>query len=129
VLPAGGLAGYKNASSDLSLTLVASQNIVNDGTITSASTLTALAGGTITNASAVGAAARLARVGAAGELDLLAGTVANQGVVSSTAGDVDIAAPSLYAATARAFANGAVPAALPTNININNTSGTVAALA
>ncbi len=53
VLPSGGLPGYQNAIDDLSLTLVASQNIVNNGAITSAGSLTALAGGTITNARAV----------------------------------------------------------------------------
>ena len=61
VLPSGGLAGYSNAINDLSLTLVARENIVNNGAITSADNLTALAGGTITNAPAVGAQAGLAR--------------------------------------------------------------------
>jgi hypothetical protein len=50
VLPSGGLAGYQSAIKDLSLTLVARDNIVNDGAITSADNLTALAGHTITNA-------------------------------------------------------------------------------
>ena len=55
VLPSGGLPGYKNAINDLSLTLVASQNIVNNGAISSAANLTALAGGSITNAPLAGA--------------------------------------------------------------------------
>ena len=128
VLPSGGLPGYSNAINDLSLTLVASQSIVNNGSMTSASNLTALAGGTITNAPTVGAQAGLAREQAVGELNLLAPLVVNHGVVSSTSGDVNVAEPSIYASAALTYANGTLPAALSQNITINNTSGTIQAL-
>jgi hypothetical protein len=65
-------------------------------------------------------------VRAVGELDLLAPTVINHGAVSSTAGDVDIAVPSIYASAAT-IAYGAVPAGLSRNIDINNTSGSIQA--
>ena len=104
MLPSGGLAGYSNAINNLSLTLIAAHNIVNQGSITSAATLTALAGGTITNAPAVGAGAGAAFLQAVGDLNLLAPAVVNQGVVSSTAGNVNVDVPSIYAAAARAFA-------------------------
>ena len=65
---------------------------------------------------------------AVGELDLLSGMVANHGVVSSTAGNVDVAVQSIYAAAARPFADRNLPAGVPNNININNTSGIIQAL-
>ena len=128
VLPSGGLPGYQNAINNLSLALVASENIVNDGTITSAGNLTALAGGSITNAPGAGAPSGEASVQAVAELNLLSASVANQGVVSSTAGDVDIAVPSMYASAAAPFGSGSLPGVLPQNININNSSGTMRAL-
>src|SRR5262249_44976562 len=127
-LPPGGLDGYGNAINDLSLTLVAQHDIVNDGAITSANELTALAGGAVINAPTVGAPAGSARVQAVGDLDLLAPTVVNHGVVSSTAGDVNVAVPSIYASAARTFADGTLPAVLAHNININNTEGTTQSL-
>ena len=128
MLPSGGLPGYQNAINNLSLTLVASHNIVNNGAITSADNLTALAGGSITNAPTAGPAAGLPRVQAAGELNLLSGAVANQGVVSSSSGNVDLAVPSNYASAAGPFASGTLPGSLPQYITINNTSGTIQAL-
>jgi hypothetical protein len=128
VLPSRGLAGYRNAINDLSLTLVARDDIVNNGTITSANNLTTLAGGTMINVPAAGAQAGLARVQAVSELDLLAGAVVNHGIVSSTAGNIDVAVPSNYASGARSFVNAALPAVLPQIISINNTSGKIQAL-
>src|SRR5262249_34205134 len=126
-LPSGGLAGYSNAINNLSLKLVAMHDIVNNGTITSANKLTALAGGNLTNAPTAGTRAGLARVQTVGELNLLAPTVVNQGVLSSTAGDVNVAVPSIYASAARTIANGTLPAVLPQDLNIGDTSGAIQA--
>jgi hypothetical protein len=52
-LPSGGLMGYSNAINNLSLTIVASHNIVDNGAITSAGNLTARAGGTFSNQAVV----------------------------------------------------------------------------
>jgi hypothetical protein len=128
VLPSGGLPGYKSAIHDLSLTLVASQNIVNNGAISSAANLTAVAGGGITSAPVVGGPARQASVQAVGEVNLLSNSVVNHGVVTSTAGDVHVAGPSIYASAAAPFASSALSGVLPQNINIINTSGTIQAL-
>ena len=128
VLPAGGLAGYSNAINDLSLTLVAQHNVDNLGTITSASSLTFLAGGALTNESTTGANAGLGRVQAVADLNVLAAAVVNHGVASSTAGTVNIAVPSIYAADVSSFANGILPAVLPQTIDINNASGSIDAL-
>jgi hypothetical protein len=127
VLPSGGLAGYESAINDLSLTLAASQNIENNGAMTSAGNLTVLAGGTITNTPTAGASGG-ATLRANGELNLLSDTVANQGVVSSTAGNVDVAVPSIFASAAGPFAGAILPKVLSQNISINNTSGTIQAL-
>lgn len=129
MLPSGGLAGYGNAISDLSLTLIAQQNIINNGVITSGNELTALAGGTVTNASTVGDRAGSGSLQAVGELNVLAATVINHGVMSSTAGDVNVADPGMYASAGLRFANGILPAFFPQNININNTSGVIQAFA
>jgi hypothetical protein len=127
VLPSGGLPGHQNAINNLSLTLVASQNIVNDGTITSAGTVAAVAGGSIINTPTAGAPAGDASVRALGELNLLSDSIANQGVVWSTAGNIDVAVPSLYASAAAPFVSATLPGVLPQNININNTWGTISA--
>lgn len=127
VLPSGGLPGYDDAIDNLSLTLVASQDIVNNGVITSASNLTALAGGSITNASAAGSSADTARIQAVHDLDLLSGTVANHGVVSSTAGSIDIAVPSVYLAAALPFTGGSLPGSLQPTIRVDNSLGTIRA--
>ena len=127
VLPSGGLPGYDSAINDLSLTLAASQNLVNNGTITSAGGLTALAGGSITNAPTAGSTVPGPCLQASGELDLLSDTVANHGIMSSTAGNVDVAVPSIYASATRPFAGSILPALLPQSINISNTSGLIQA--
>jgi hypothetical protein len=128
VLPADGLEGYGDAIGNLSLTLIASGNFVNNGVITSAGDFTALTGGSITNAPAAGASAGSSRVQAAGEVNLLAPSIVNRDVVASTWGDVDFAVPSLYASIAGSFADDGLPAALPADIHIDNTYGTVSAL-
>ena len=65
VLPPGGLNGYSNAINNLSLTLDASQNIVDNGAIASAGDLTALAGGMFSNQAVVSTSG----AGAGGDAD------------------------------------------------------------
>src|SRR5262249_14920205 len=100
---------------------------VNNGAITSAGNLTVLAGGTLTNAPAGRVHAGPARVQAVGQLNLLAPTVVNHGVVSSTAGNVNVDEPSIGGTVAGTFAGGKLPAESSQNISINNASGTIKA--
>ena len=127
VLPAGGLPGYANAVHDLGLTLIAQHDVNNLGAITSAGGLTVLAGGTLTNDLTAGAHAGLGRVQAFAGLNLLAASVVNHGLESSTTGSVQIATPSIYTATVSAFANGSLPASMSQHIDVNNASGSIEA--
>ena len=128
VLPSGGLPGYSNAINNLSLTLVASTEYRQQRRHHQRRQPHRPGWRHHHQRTSRGSSAGLARMQAVGELDLLAATVVNHGVVSSTAGNVDVAVPSIYASAARPFADGTLPAALPQNININNTSGTIQAL-
>ncbi len=129
VLPASGLPGYTNALTNLSLTLVAITNIVNFGAITSAANLTTIAGGSITNMTAAGSP--LATMQAANNLNVLASTIVNQGALTSLAGNINLASPSMYAtgiAPVQQLVNSQMANSLASNINIDNTSGLIQAL-
>lgn len=76
VLPAGGIAGFGNAISNLSLSLTAAENIVNSGTISSAADLTLTAGGRITNSGN-------AILSAVNNVNIASGNVTNAGLVTA----------------------------------------------
>lgn len=131
VIPAGGIAGFENAIPNLSLTLLALQNIVNHGLISSANNLNLAAGGRITNAPDTGAAAATAALQALGSLNVLSNMVSNQGVIASQLGSVNIANPNLYTANINQLNilnNTHVVNTLANVVNINNTGGLIQAL-
>ncbi len=112
VLPAGVLAGFAGAVSNLSLNLNAINNIINAGIIKSAGSLTIAAGGSIVNSLPAGIAGPAPIMQAMGNLNLLSGTgnLVNTGAISSLAGNINIASQAAQ------------------NIIINNAGGTLAAL-
>src|SRR5439155_21450059 len=118
-LPNGGLPGISNAVTSLSLTLVAIQNIINQGTITSANNLTAIAGGSISNAAA-------GVMQAVNNLNLNATSIINQGVLSSLTANVSIA--NLNSMAIQQQLNTALAANVQNVLNINNAGGTIRAL-
>lgn len=124
VLPAGGILGYESAIPNLSLTLTAIQSIVNRGTISSANNLTMVAGGSISNISTSGS---LATLQAANNLNLLAPSIANSGLIVAQMGNVNLANPSVYTATVNQLGLN-IASTLGQIVNINNTSGIIQAL-
>ncbi len=126
VLPQSGLAGFSNAIPNLSLTLVALQNIVNQGTIRSANSLSLVAGGSISNTSVAGSSV-LASLQAANNVNVLSRAVANSGLISSINGAVNLANPSLYTTSVQQLGLN-LASSLPKFVNINNSGGTIEAL-
>ncbi len=95
VLPTTGLSGITNAVPNLSLTLIASNNITNAGGITSSGNLSLSAGSNITNSGAVTSAGNLSlnaggnivnsgAITSAGNLSALAGGTITNAVPSGT---------------------------------------------
>jgi hypothetical protein len=128
VLPAAGLAGFSNAIHNLSLTLIAVQNIVNRGTIMSANNLTAMAGGTIKNLPVSILGATPAIMQATSNLNVAAANIVNHGLMSSLMATLNIANPSVYTATVQQTLNTNIAGALSQNINVDNTTGIMQAL-
>lgn len=128
VLPQGGLAGYANAISNLSLTLMAVNDIVNMGTISSAGNLSMAAGGSIINALPSGVNGALPVMQAVNNLNVLASSVTNAGTMAALTGNINIANPSLYTATLAQAVNANLSSVLGSVINVNNTGGVLQAL-
>lgn len=107
VLPAQELSGMTSAVSALNLQLTALQNIVNAGKISSSGALSAVAGGSIINSGSN------AVMQAVNNINLVSGAanIINSGVISSLAGNVNLA--SLVAQ----------------NLTVNNIGGRLEALA
>lgn len=129
ILPTGGLPNYTNAIANLSLSLVAINDIVNYGNITSANNLTAIAGGSIFNVTQTGAAT--ATMQAVNNLSVLAANITNSGTLAALNGSINIANPSLYntaLASLQQSMSSNIASMLQNNININNTGGLIQAL-
>ena len=90
VLPAGGFSGLSNLNPNLSLTLTATNSILNQGQISSAANLT-LRSATLVSSSA-GLASTTAQITAAENVSLYSssGVVTNSGLISSTSGSVSL---------------------------------------
>jgi hypothetical protein len=114
ILPQGGLAGYSNLVSNLSLSLNAINNIVNAGAITSAGNLSLMAGGTITNASNI--SGMNAVMSAMGNLNLQASNIMNQGTMISQLANINAMTGSLNNSLGSMLA-------LNGNLNVQNLLG------
>lgn len=126
VLPDGGLPGISGAIGNLSLTLAAVQNIVNQGAILSAADLISIAGGSFSNSTAAGHAAPVMQ--AVGDMSVLASRIVNQGTIASLNGNVNIANPTQYSSIVAQQFPGLLAANLSNVININNVTGSIRAL-
>lgn len=108
ILPAGGLAGFSNLVSNLSLSLIATNLIANAGTISSANNLTVVAP-QIVNALPVNVAAALPTMSALGNLNIVSPNIINAGMMSSVS-NINIASQ------------------IANNILLNNVGGVLSAL-
>ncbi len=97
ILPTGGLAGYANAIPNLSLSLIAVNDIINAGTISSAANLNMFAGGQILNQATQGAVAPVMQ--AVNNLNLFSSNIINQGMIESLTANININNPATYTAT------------------------------
>ncbi len=90
ILPAGGLPGFSNAISNLSLTFNATHNFVNSGAVMSSANLSVNAGGSIINASNIAGVNPVMQ--AVNNINLYsgAGSIVNSGNISATAGNINI---------------------------------------
>ena len=95
-------------SSNSALNLIAANNIVNQGHIVSGGSLSFAAGNAIFNSSTTGVTSGI--INAASDVNLNAANLVNSGVITAGAGNINI-----YST-------------LPSNINFNNTGGTLSAL-
>lgn len=86
VLPQGGLTGFTNLVSSLSLTLNAINSITNYGTISSSGALTMTAGNSIVNASIANNLA--ATISAVNNVNMMAANISNQGQITSALHDI-----------------------------------------
>lgn len=116
VLPQGGLAGYSNAISNLSLSLSAINNIVNAGVISSAGTLSMTAGGSITNAANMAGISAVMQ--AMNNVNLNAASIVNSGLISSITGNINVASQLSDSAASQALQA----------LNVNNVGGIMQAL-
>lgn len=93
LLPSGGLVGYGNAISNLSLILNAQNNIVNAGSIISSGNLTAIAGGSIINALPTGMTGAVPVMQAINNINLIAGSgnILNSGLITSQLNNINLA--------------------------------------
>ncbi len=122
VLPNGGLPGYENALSNLNLTLVATQSLLNRGTISSAGSLSIFSAGSVSNNGSQ------AVMRAQNDLNILSPNIQNSGQIQSIAANVNLNAPSTLAAS--------ISNLLPTNwqslannsFSISGKDGTISAL-
>ncbi len=129
VLPTGGLAAYSTAITNLSLSLVAVNDIINHGTIASANNLTAIAGGSILNVTQLGSTTAVMQ--ATNNLSVLASSITNSGTLAAINGNINLANPSLYTAALASIQQSMstnLATVLQNNISINNTGGLIQAL-
>jgi hypothetical protein len=110
ILPAGGINGFDNLVSQLSLTLTAVNSIINQGVISSSGNLSLNAGAAITNQ-------MQATMSAANNLALtsMAGLVNNAGLLAAYTGDISVASTTAANLTVN---NSGLMQALAGNINI-----------
>lgn len=127
VLPAGGLPGYANAISGLSLIFNVTNNFVNSGTINSAGALAINAGGSITNALPQGITAPLPVMQAINNIDIASqiGNIVNAGTIASVAGNINLTAAAANVLSVNNI--GGIMQALQGNINVRDAlfTGTV----
>ena len=112
ILPSGGFAnlGFGNLLSSVSLSLNATQNIVNYGSITSSGNLNLNAGGSIINALPAGITGPLPVMQAVGDISMITNSVQNAGLIASLNANINVATM------------------LAQNLAINNIGGTFEAL-
>ncbi len=120
VLPLGGLPGYANAISGLSLIFNTTNNFVNAGTINSAGSLSINAGGSITNALPQGISAPPPVMQAITNIDIASqiGNIVNAGTIASMTGNINITAAANNALTMNNL--GGIISALQGNINVRD---------
>lgn len=130
VLPSGGIAGFTNPVSNLSLSLTAVSNLVNYGTIASAGTLNITAGGSVINALPTGVSAPNPVMQAAGQLNISAGTIINQGLVTSQTANINILTAQLVNAhlIEALSASVNIQNSLGSTLHVNNRDGSISAL-
>lgn len=128
VLPTGGIQGFESAIPNLSLTLAAIRNIVNNGIISSAGNLNLVAGGTITNAPSASATQASAALQATNNINILASSIINHGVIASQLGNVALANAAAYTATVQQLGLSNISSMLSKTISINNNAGLISAL-
>jgi len=116
VLPKSGLPGMSNLSNSLSLSMQASNNIVNAGTLAGGGSLTVTAGGSITNALPRGATGANPVLQAVNAVNLQAPNIANAGLIVSQLATINVNTPRL--------ANSGTIQAPSGNIQIANLTGT-----
>ena len=125
VLPASGLPGYSGLIPSLSLTLIATNSLTNQGTISSAANLNIIAG-QINNAPS--AQAPHALMQAANSLNIFSNNIFNAGTLKSINGNVNINTTSTYDASIAALMNGAsLSNFLGSTMNLSGT-GVISAL-
>lgn len=127
MLPAGGLAGITSAVSNLNLSLVAVNNIINQGSIMSAGNLSMMAGGSITNALPQGITGPSPIMQAMSNLNMQASTITNSGLMAATTGNINILA-TLNSTLASSTVASTLAAIQNNNVLINNTNGVMEAL-
>lgn len=127
MLPAGGLAGITSAVSNLNLSLVAVNNIINQGSIMSAGNLSMMAGGSITNALPQGITGPSPIMQAMNNLNMQASTITNSGLMAATTGNINILA-TLNSTLASSTVASTLAAIQNNNVLINNTNGVMQAL-
>lgn len=119
-LPGSGLAGFGSMPlvSNLSLSLLATQNILNQGSITSAGNLSLVAGGSITNASSL--AGINAVLQATNNLNMQAANIVNSGIMAAQLGNLNVITQQLT--------NNVMMQSLAGNINVMNSLDPTAGL-
>jgi hypothetical protein len=127
VLPQGGIAGFAGAIDNLSLSLVAVQDIINTGTISSAANLNLIAGNRILNSS-------YGAMTAHGDVNIATPNLTNSSLVQSALGSVNIGQQVLrnneLATVAQTAQMQSALANYSTlmNLNVKNTNGVIEAL-
>lgn len=122
VLPVG-LIQVADTNPDLSLT--ASHDITNAGTITSGGALSLTAGGSISNASPSGVGGTMPTIQAANDINLASGSgnVINGGLIASTKGNINVSSP-VAGNDISINASGGTFQAINGNINVRDASYT-----
>jgi len=129
VLPKSGLGGFGNLVSNLSLSLNATNNVLNAGTISSAGSLTATAGGSITNALPAGVTGAHPVMQAVKNVNVQAPSITNGGIIASQLGTVNAYTAELVnPGTIQALSGSVQIANLSGNtLTVDNSLGTIAA--